>query len=94
MSDRDGLIARIKQSRRASAAAERPTRTSSALSESDQIRALETRVAHLERMVEGLQDSVYRESERQGKMIAELEAQMQPSAISAALSKDARERGL
>ena len=94
MSDRDVLIARIKQSRRASAAAERPARTSSALSESDQIRALETRMAHLERMVEGLQDSVYRESERQGKMIAELEAQMQPSAISAALSKDARERGL
>lgn len=94
MSDRDGLIARIKQSRRASAAAERPARTSSALSESDQIRALETRMAHLERMVEGLQDSVHRESERQGRMIAELEAQLQPSAISAALSKDARERGL
>jgi hypothetical protein len=45
-------------------------------------------------MVEGLQDSVYRESERQGKLIAELEAQLQPSAISAALSKDARDRGL
>jgi hypothetical protein len=51
-------------------------------------------MAHLERLVEGLQDSVHRESERQGKMIAELEAQIQPSAISAALSKDARERGL
>jgi hypothetical protein len=94
VSDRDGLIARIKQSRRASAAAERPARTSSSPSQSDQLRALETRIAHLERMVEGLQDSVYRESERQGKLIAELEAQLQPSAISAALSKDARDRGL
>jgi hypothetical protein len=94
MSDRDGLIARIKQSRRASAAAERPARTPSAPSQSDELRALETRMAHLERLVEGLQDSVHRESERQGKMIAELEAQIQPSAISAALSKDARERGL
>ena len=44
--------------------------------------------------MEALQDSVHRESERQGKRITELEAQIQPAALSVALSKDARERGL
>ena len=58
------------------------------------IRALEARVAHLERLVEGLQDSVHRESDRQAKLIAQIEAQIQPAAMGAALSKDARDRGL
>jgi hypothetical protein len=59
-----------------------------------QLRALEARIAHLEQLVEGLQDSVYREAERQSKLIAELEARMQPAALGAALSQNARERGL
>ena len=45
-------------------------------------------------LLEGLQDSVHRESERQGKRIAELEARMQPGALGEAMSKDARDRGL
>ena len=94
VSDRDGLIARIRQSRRPPAAAQPSDRSSNAPSESDQLRALESRIAHLERLLEGLQDSVYRESERHGKAIAQLEAQIQPSAMGAALSKDARDRGL
>jgi hypothetical protein len=57
-------------------------------------RALEERVGHLEQLVEGLQDSVHREARRQGKRIAELEARIDPAALSKALSKDARERGL
>jgi len=90
MREREGLIARIRQIRRAATPAAVPT------SEPDPaaIQALETRVAHLERLVEGLQDSVHRESERQGKMISELQAQVQPAAMGAALSKDARDRGL
>ena len=55
---------------------------------------LEARVAHLEQLVEGLQDSVHRESARQATLIAELQAQVQPSAMGAALSKEARDRGL
>ena len=58
------------------------------------VRGLEERVKHLEQLVEALQDSVHRESERQGKRINELEARTQPSALSVALSRDARERGL
>jgi hypothetical protein len=60
----------------------------------DVILALEARIAHLEQLLEGLQDSVHRESARQAKLISELEARIQPAAMSAALSKDARERGL
>jgi hypothetical protein len=58
------------------------------------LEALQTRVEHLEQLVEGLQDSIHRESERQGKRITELEARMEPAALSVALSKDARDRGL
>ena len=48
----------------------------------------------LEKLIEGLQDSVHRESERQGRLIAELQEQVEPGAMGAALSRDARERGL
>ena len=51
-------------------------------------------MAHLEQLLEGLQDSVHRESERQGKRIVELEARIEPGALGEAMSKDARERGL
>ncbi len=51
-------------------------------------------MAHLEQLLEGLQDSVHRESLRQDKRIAELEAQIQPAALGEALSRDARDRGL
>lgn len=62
--------------------------------ERDALRALEARITQLEQMLQGLQDSVHRESVRQSKRIAELEARVQPAAISKALSEDARDRGL
>ncbi len=94
MTDREGLIARIRHVRRVASAAEKPRQASNVRSELDEIRALQARVGHLERLVEGLQDSVHRESERRGKLIADLEAQIQPAAMGAALNKDARDRGL
>ncbi len=93
MREREGLISRIRQIRRV-AAAEKPSGAGAASPDAAAVRALETRIAHLERLLEGFQDSVHRESERQSKQIAELQAQIQPSAIGAALSKDARDRGL
>jgi hypothetical protein len=93
MHEREGLIARIRQIRRVAAATE-PSRPSTINPEPDQMQALEARVAHLEQLVEGLQDSVHRESGRRGKLIAELEARIQPGAMGAALSQDARDRGL
>jgi len=55
---------------------------------------LRSRVAHLEQLVQGLQDSVHRGSERQDKRLSEIERQIEPATLAAALSKDARIRGL
>ncbi len=55
---------------------------------------LEERVAHLEKLVEGLQDSVHRQSIRYSKQIADLEAQLEPASLAIALDADARQRGL
>lgn len=93
--EREGLIARIRQVRRLAVARDRadgPARDPDP--EAHTLRALEARVAHLERLVEGLQDSVHRESERHDKAIAELQGQVDPGAMGAALAEDARNRGL
>lgn len=60
----------------------------------DPLAALETRIRHLEALLEGLQDAVHRESTRQNKHIAELESRLEPTALAVALSKHARQRGL
>ncbi|HLH66741.1 MAG TPA: hypothetical protein VKV27_13665 [Solirubrobacteraceae bacterium] len=91
--DREGLIARIRQLRRLAASRDAPERTAPA-AQPDRLEALEARVAHLEALLEGLQDSVHRESERHARLIAELQAQVRPEAMSASLARDARDRGL
>jgi transposase len=93
VTDREGLIARIRHLRRQAAVNDTPAAETSP-GDSFGVGALETRIAHLEQLVEGLQDSVHRESLRQEDRISALEAQIQPAALSAALSKDERERGL
>ena len=99
MREREGLIARIRQIRSSSAPREEAGRSPAAASpaaavEQERIRGLETRVEHLEHMVQGLQDSVHRESSRQERRIAELESRTQPGALGKALDADARARGL
>ena len=93
MREHEGLIARIRQLRRPADVAALP-KTLRSEPAPDAVLALEARVEDLERLVEGLQDSVHRESSRQAKRIAELEARIEPGAISKALSSDARARGL
>ncbi len=92
--ERERLVTRIRQLRQTGRATE--GQQSSDTSDPDRARVvrLEERIAHLEQLLEGLQDSVHRESERQGKRIAELEARIEPGALGEAMSKDARERGL
>ena len=94
MREREGLIARIRQIRRASADAEYGGRPPKHDSEQDELRALKVRLADLEQLVQGLQDSVHRETTRLSKRITELEAQVQPAALGKAISDDARRRGL
>ena len=94
MREREGLIARIRQVRRvAGATGERPAAPTAAPGQ-DQLRALEARIAHLEQLVQGLQDSVHRESMRLSRRVGEFEARIEPAALARALSEDARERGL
>jgi hypothetical protein len=90
----EGLVGRIRQTRRANAAGGAPDVNPGGGADVDRIASLEQRVAHLERLLEGFQDSVYRESERHDKLITELQIQVEPGAISAALAEDARKRGL
>jgi uncharacterized coiled-coil protein SlyX len=92
MREREGMIARIRQIRRQAEATARPD--SHTTPAPDRLEVLEARVAHLEGQLEGLQDSVHRESERHEKLIAGLRAQVEPGAMGAALAEDARNRGL
>jgi hypothetical protein len=94
MPERERLIARIRQIRRATERADEPARPPTVSPEWDHLHALEARIAHLEQLVQGLQDSVHWESSRHAKRIAELEARVQPAALAKALSDDARARGL
>jgi hypothetical protein len=94
MREREGLITRIRHIRRVTAGTGTSPTATTTTPDPASVNSLEARLAHLEQLVEGLQDSVHRESERQTKRIADLEAQIQPSVLGAALSQDARERGL
>ena len=94
MREREGLIGWIRQVLRASAMTQEARKPPTVAPEQDKVRALEARIEHLEQLVQGLQDSVHRESSRQTKRVAELEARIQPAALGKALSDDARERGL
>lgn len=55
---------------------------------------LRARLAHLERSLEALQDSVYRDKRRHEQELADLRKQLDPENLVRALSEDARRRGL
>jgi chaperonin cofactor prefoldin len=94
MREREQLIARIRQIRRVVNTADEAAKESGDAPERDRVDQLEARVEHLEALLQGLQDSVHRESSRHAKLIAELEARIQPDALGRAFSDDARARGL
>jgi hypothetical protein len=94
MREREGLIARIRQIRRTADASATTRRKVAPEDDTIAPQALQVRIEHLEQLVQALQDSVHRESERQSEQITQLEARLEPAALSVALSKDARERGL
>jgi len=93
--ERERLVARIRQLRRVAAPLpDPPLSNSSDESAQDLFRLLEARVQHLEQLVQGLQDSVHRETSRLSRRIADVEAAIQPATLGKALREDARERGL
>jgi hypothetical protein len=95
MRQRQALIERIAGLRRqADAASPPPAPDPRTPPPQEVMSALERRVAHLEKLLEGFQDSVHREATRHSKQIADLEAQIEPGALVIALDKHARQRGL
>jgi flagellar motility protein MotE (MotC chaperone) len=84
------FFARSRESRRR----ERSTGTQDSRSSDARLESLTKRVEHLERLLEGLQDSVHRESSRQQSAIRDLQRKTEPSELARSLSKDARERGI
>jgi hypothetical protein len=82
-------IRRLRHARREAAEGSLP-----APSAYEPLGALEQRVAHLETMVEGLQDAVHREISRTNQEIEELRKRIEPGEMSRSLSEDARHRGL
>jgi hypothetical protein len=62
--------------------------------EATDLESLRRRVDHLEATLEGLQDSVFRESQRHQAEIQELQRQIEPGAMSQSIEADARKRGL
>jgi hypothetical protein len=85
-----GRVVQLRRGRRAPDAAPQAP----AAGHERRIEALEERVDQLEALLEGLQDAVYRESVREGGRIGALEKRTEPSEISRALNRDARERGV
>jgi hypothetical protein len=94
MSEREGLAARVREMRRKAAINDAPPDAELTGNDLGRLDALQARVAQLEELVEGLQDSVHRESLRHRDRIDELEARLEPGALAVALSTDARQRGL
>jgi hypothetical protein len=91
------LMARLGQAARSKAEKLPDIRTSAdrADPETDErLRRLEARILHLEGALEGLQDSVYRETTRLEEATADLRQQLEPHNLSQALSADARRRGV
>jgi uncharacterized coiled-coil protein SlyX len=91
------LITRLGRSARS--AAKKPTDLMTSADRADpetdeRLRRLEARIAHLEASLEGLQDSVYRETQRMDDATAELRQKLEPHNLSQALSADARRRGV
>ena len=72
MPERESLVTRIRQMRRAAAAGDQPPPREPADPDAPRVADLERRVAHLEGLLEGLQDSVHRESLRLDRRIGEL----------------------
>jgi uncharacterized protein YlxW (UPF0749 family) len=91
-----GMMDRVRQMYRGGPREEPESLPSSGRADepSDEVADLRTRLAHLEQLVQGLQDSVHRASLRQDERMSAIEKRLDPVTMAAALSKDARDRGL
>jgi hypothetical protein len=92
---RHGLLSRVLERRRLDVDPDEPQpQRPDAVTTDDQIAALAKRVNHLEKLVEGLQDAIHRDSLRRGHQIQELEDRTEPGEMSRAIAKHTRKHGL
>lgn len=70
------------------------TRAATTPYDSGELDNLRARLDRLESVIEGLQDSLYRETQRHDAELDDLRGRVQPAEIARALSDDARKRGL
>jgi hypothetical protein len=92
-----GIVDRVRQMRRGGSREQPvspPSSGSGQAPPTDGVAELRARVAHLEQLIQGLQDSVHRASERQDERMSAIEKRLDPAMLAAALSQDARDRGL
>jgi hypothetical protein len=89
------LLDRVVQQRRA--AAPEPEVAEVAAGEPDEGRRLEAladRVAHLEALVEGLQDSIHRDAVRRDRILEEIKETTEPATMMRSLERHSREQAL
>jgi hypothetical protein len=91
---RHGLFSRVLERRRLDVDEDEPPQRQDVQATDDRIASLERRVNHLEKLVEGLQDAIHRDSLRHGHQIQELEDRTDPAEMSRAIAKYSRKHGL
>lgn len=92
---RHGLLNRVLERRRLDVDEDEPQpQRQDVPATDDRIASLERRVNHLEKLVEGLQDAIHRDSLRRGHQIQELEDRTDPAEMSRAIAKHSRKHGL
>jgi hypothetical protein len=92
---RHGLFSRVLERRRLDVDEDEPQpQRQDVPATDDRIASLERRVNHLEKLVEGLQDAIHRDSLRHGHQIQELEDRTDPAEMSRAIAKYSRKHGL
>ena len=92
-----GLFARVLERRRLEATAEdapNAAEVEAGIPEADRIAALESRLDHLEALIEGLQDAMHRGAVRREREIQDLEQKTTPDQMSRSLAEHARQHGL
>ncbi len=87
------ILERVRELRRRQRLKDAPLSPSSSDEPQQRIKALETRIEHLESALEALEDATYRQAVSEGKRLDALHKRTQPEQMARALSEDARRRG-
>jgi hypothetical protein len=91
---RTRILDRVVSLRHSPVAATDPAATAAESPPADELSTMRARLDQLEAALEGLQDAVYRDSQRHARELAELRHAIQPAEMARSLSGEARRRGV